>query len=233
MTRASEAPSPMASDLPDVTGSLGDLRLNPPKENHELQGLPRPDRTEVVGVLDHVRDSSWISSCQGWKTDSCPCLARQVATLVRNALQPTHTEDRFSRVGSLGEASPSIMVRTVVYASPLLSLSPQELSLGLSLSRSSQHPAVKRQETPHGDGRSRHTARQQHTTMIKAHRRLAYGRGATMCFPRRAKTSQVPRCSWTVPQGRDPKRTKDPPRDLGPPRSCCATTSRQLHVPTS
>jgi hypothetical protein len=33
-------------------------------------------------------------------------------------------EDRFSHVGSLSEASPSIMVRTTVYASPLLSLSP-------------------------------------------------------------------------------------------------------------
>jgi hypothetical protein len=57
MTRASEASSPMASDLPNVTGSLGDLQLNPPEENHESQGLPRPDRTEVVGVQDHVRDS--------------------------------------------------------------------------------------------------------------------------------------------------------------------------------
>jgi hypothetical protein len=44
MTRASESPSLMASDLPDVTGSLGDLRFDPPQD-HGPQGLPRPDRT--------------------------------------------------------------------------------------------------------------------------------------------------------------------------------------------
>jgi hypothetical protein len=30
MTRASEALSPLASDLPDVVGRLSDLQLNPP-----------------------------------------------------------------------------------------------------------------------------------------------------------------------------------------------------------
>lgn len=30
MTRASETPSPLGSDLPDVAGSLSDRRLDPP-----------------------------------------------------------------------------------------------------------------------------------------------------------------------------------------------------------
>jgi hypothetical protein len=56
MTRASEAPSPLASDLPDVARSLDDLQLDPPQEYRGSQGSQPPHHTEVVGVLDSIRD---------------------------------------------------------------------------------------------------------------------------------------------------------------------------------
>lgn len=57
MTRASEDPSPLASNLLGIARSLGDLRLDPPQEDHGSQVSPPPDRTDIVGVLDHVQDS--------------------------------------------------------------------------------------------------------------------------------------------------------------------------------
>jgi hypothetical protein len=57
MTRASEDPSPLASNLLGIARSLGDLRLDPPQEDHGSQVSPPPDRTDIVGVLDHIQDS--------------------------------------------------------------------------------------------------------------------------------------------------------------------------------
>jgi hypothetical protein len=58
MIKAPEAPAPSTSGLPNIVRGFGDLRLGPPQEECGPQSAPRPARTEVIGVLDPVWDSS-------------------------------------------------------------------------------------------------------------------------------------------------------------------------------
>jgi hypothetical protein len=143
MTRASEALSPLASDLRDTAGSLSDLRLDPPQENHGSQGLPSPDHTEVVGVLDHVWDLFMDILLSGSEDGLTFLPSEASCDPGQECLTINTTRDHFPCVGSPGQNSPNIMEHIMVSAPPQLNLPPQKLSSGSSLSGSEHPPTAK------------------------------------------------------------------------------------------
>jgi hypothetical protein len=86
MTRAPKALVPLTTDLPNVASGRGDPQPAPPpplQEECGPQGSPRPTRTEVLGVLDSVRDLShyklWLLS-----TSLSPSLSQIVSLHIRS-----------------------------------------------------------------------------------------------------------------------------------------------------
>lgn len=102
MTRAPETLVPSTTDLPNVGRGLGDLWLCPPQEERGLQGLARPTRTDVIGVLDPIRDSFLDILLLGSEDGLSSSHSEASCNPVQECLAANTTRDHFPYAGSLG-----------------------------------------------------------------------------------------------------------------------------------